>query len=147
MWRTPSRATSYSVSSSDCDQWLSRRPKSRRWASLPERSLTISMRISDDVRRRPHEGRRERDVERARGIEIHHQTGLAEVLEGDVLRVFAAHDACGELRGMTAAVFVVAGHDDHGPADGLRFLEGEDREVRATRGLADAPDRRRREIP
>src|SRR5262245_59590347 len=126
MWRPPARAASASVSSSNCDQWLSRRPERRRWTTLPERSLTISIRLSDDVLRQPQKRRRKGDVKRARGIEIHDQAGLAEVLQRNVLRAFAAHDPRGQRRGVAAAVFVVAGHDDHRAADGLRLLERED---------------------
>src|SRR6185295_16388206 len=131
MWRAPSRPTSWSASSRDCDQWLSRRPESRRCTTLSERSLTISIRVSDDFLRRSHERRRKGDAEGARGVEIDDQVGLAEILERNLLRALAAHDACGEVRGVTAAVLVVARHDHHRTADGLRFLEREDRQAPA----------------
>src|ERR1043165_5233041 len=100
---------------------------------LSVRSLTISI---DDVLGRLQERRRNVDVERARGIEVDDETGLPEILERNLLRVLAADDARGEMRGVAAAVVVVARDDDHRTADRLRFLKCEHRHVRAPRGFA-----------
>src|SRR4051812_14728212 len=107
---------------------------SRRWTAPPDWVLTIS----NDVLCRPHERRRQGGVQRARGIEVDDQTCLAEIFQRNPGRILPAHDSRGEMRGVTAAVAVVAGNDDHSAADGLRFLKGEHRNVRAPRGFADA---------
>src|SRR3954452_25532770 len=91
-WRAPWRATSCSASSSDCDQWWSRRPKRRRCATSSVRSLTISTRFSDDALCRSNEGGWKDDVQGTRSVEIHDEVGLCEVQERNVLRIFAAHD-------------------------------------------------------
>src|SRR5581483_10079123 len=139
-WRAPSRSTSCSASSRGTDQWLSRRPERRRRTTPPAFSLTISTGLSDDLFGRAHEGRRKRDVERARRVQIDDETRPGEVFQRNLLRVLAAHDARREECGVAAAVLVVARDDDHRTADGLRLLKGEDRQVRAARGFADAAE-------